>query len=206
MSRFEDQSAVIINRATLAEAKSSSFNFNTNVVGFNNITFKDGLGQGFTVKNSNLNVLPSMASGVFKPKGAKRNMTFGYALYHANTDNLNFSDRTERKLNLVNEVESPGMKITSRNTPLTIGWMNSRPSSAWAGRFLNISTSVYHNRFYIDRWSPANPLPPTLFLILIPEPPLISLEQTWITTPNTMHYPRIPNLALPIKQPIGILA
>ena len=108
MSRFEDQSAVIINPATLAEAKSSSFNFNTNMVGFNNITFKDGLGKGFTVKNSNLNVLPSMASGVFKPKNAKKNMTFGYALYHANTDKLSFSDRTESKLNLVNNVESPG--------------------------------------------------------------------------------------------------
>jgi hypothetical protein len=108
ISRFEDQSAVIMNPATLAEAKSSSFNFNTNMVGLNNITFKDGLGQGFTVKNSNLNVLPSMASGVFKPKNVKKNMTFGYALYHANTDNLNFSDRTERKLNLVNDIESPG--------------------------------------------------------------------------------------------------
>ena len=35
-------------------------------------------------------------------------MTFGYALYHANTDKLSFSDRTESKLNLVNNVESPG--------------------------------------------------------------------------------------------------
>jgi hypothetical protein len=39
ISRFEDQSAVIMNPATLAEAKSSSFNFNTNMVGLNNITF-----------------------------------------------------------------------------------------------------------------------------------------------------------------------
>lgn len=108
ISRFEDQSAVIINPATLAEVKTSSFNFNTNMVGFNSIKFKDGLGQGFTVSSSNLNVLPSMASGVFKPKNAKKNMTLGYALYHANTDNLNFSDRSERRLNLINDTESPG--------------------------------------------------------------------------------------------------
>jgi hypothetical protein len=108
ISRFEDQSAVIINPATLAEAKSSSFNFNTNMVGFNSIKFKDGLGQGFTVSNSNLNVLPSMASGVFKPSNVSKNFVIGYALYHANTDNLNFTDRSERKLNLINETESPG--------------------------------------------------------------------------------------------------
>jgi hypothetical protein len=108
ISRFEDQSAVIMNPATLTEAQTSSFNFNTNMVGFNNIKFKDGLGQGFTITNSNLNVLPSMASGVFKPKSSRKGLTLGYALYHANTDNLKFSDRTENKLNLINDVESPG--------------------------------------------------------------------------------------------------
>lgn len=106
ISRFEDQSAVIQNPATLAEALSSSFNFNTNMVGFNSIKFKDGLGKGFNITNSNLNVLPSMASGVFKPKDKK--MTLGYALYHANTDKLNFSDRSESRRNLINEIESPG--------------------------------------------------------------------------------------------------
>lgn len=108
ISRFEDQSAVIMNPATLTEAKTSSFNFNTNMVGFNTIKFKDGLGQGFTISNSNLNVLPSMASGVFKPKNSRKGLTVGYALYHANTDNLKFADRTENTLNLINDTESPG--------------------------------------------------------------------------------------------------
>jgi len=107
LSRFEDQSAVIMNPATLSEATQSSFNFNTNVVGYNNISFANGLGEGFTVKSNNLNVLPSMASGVFKPKSQKK-WIMGYALYHANSDVLDFSDRTERRIDLINEAEGPG--------------------------------------------------------------------------------------------------
>lgn len=68
LSRFEDQSAVIVNPATLSEATQSSFNFSTNAVGFNSINFKNGLGEGFTIKNSSLTILPSLAAGVIKPK------------------------------------------------------------------------------------------------------------------------------------------
>ena len=110
VSKFEDQSAVIINPATLSQAKSSSFNFNSNVVAFNNIKFKNGLGQDFNITSSNFNVLPSMASGIYKPKNAEKNLVIGYALYHANTDNLDISDRTESRLNLINETESPGVE------------------------------------------------------------------------------------------------
>jgi hypothetical protein len=108
LSRFEDQSAVIMNPATLAEALQSSFNFNTNVVSFNKIKFEDGLGQGFSVTNDNLNVLPSMASGVMKPKDPSKKWTLGYALYHSNTDKLDFSDRSERREDLLSEAEGPG--------------------------------------------------------------------------------------------------
>ncbi|MBK9105358.1 MAG: hypothetical protein IPL92_12520 [Saprospiraceae bacterium] len=108
LSRFEDQSAVIINPATLSEATQSSFNFSTNAVGFNTINFKNGLGEGFTIKNSSLTILPSLAAGVIKPKKSEKDMVIGYALYTSNTDLLNFSDRVESKIDLINETESPG--------------------------------------------------------------------------------------------------
>lgn len=108
LSGFEDQSAVIINPATLSAATQSSFNFSTNAVGFNNIKFENGLGEGFTVKNSNLTILPSLAAGVIKPRKSKKNMVIGYALYTSNTDLLNFSDRVESRVDLINETESPG--------------------------------------------------------------------------------------------------
>ncbi len=108
LSRFEDQSAGIINPATLSAATQSSFNFSTNAVGYNNIKFENGLGQGFTVKNSSLTILPSLAAGVIKPKKSKKDMVIGYALYTSNTDLLNFSDRVESRLNLINDTESPG--------------------------------------------------------------------------------------------------
>jgi len=109
LSRFEDQSAVIINPATLAEAKQSSFNFNSNAVGFNIINFKNGLGEGFNITTNNINVLPAMASGVIKPKPIhEKKWVLGYALYSRNADKLNFSDRAEAKLDIINESESPG--------------------------------------------------------------------------------------------------
>jgi hypothetical protein len=108
LSRFEDQSAVIMNPATLSQAASSSFNFNTNAFGFNYINFENGLGQGFDLTNGNISVLPSMASGVLKPKKNERDWVLGYALYHSATDALNFTDRTEQKIDLLPESESPG--------------------------------------------------------------------------------------------------
>ena len=44
LSRFEDQSAVIVNPATLSYASGSSFSFNTTAMGISNINFKNGLG------------------------------------------------------------------------------------------------------------------------------------------------------------------
>jgi hypothetical protein len=108
LSRFEDQSAVIVNPATLSEATQSSFNFSTNAIGFNNIKFENGLGEGFTVKNSSLTLLPSLAAGVIKPKKSNKDLVIGYALYTSNTDLLNFSDRVESREDLINEMESPG--------------------------------------------------------------------------------------------------
>ena len=108
LSQFEDQSAVIVNPATLSEATQSSFNFSTNAVGFNNIKFENGLGQGFTVKNSNLTILPSLAAGVIKLRKSEKDLVIGYALHTNNTDLLNFSDRVETKIDLINETESPG--------------------------------------------------------------------------------------------------
>lgn len=110
LCRFEDQSAVIMNPATLSAAESSSFNFNTNAVGLHSVKFKNGLGQGFTITNSNLGILPSMASGVIKPRRADSHLVIGYAIYSSNSDRLNFSDRTEARYDLIPEEESPGLE------------------------------------------------------------------------------------------------
>ena len=93
LSQFEDQSAVIVNPATLSEATQSSFNFSTNAVGFNNIKFENGLGEGFTIKNSSLTILPSLAAGVIKPKKSEKNLVIGYALHTNNTDCLLYTSR-----------------------------------------------------------------------------------------------------------------
>lgn len=110
VSRFEDQSAVIMNPATLTGAETSSFNFNTNVIAMNNITFEDGFGKGFTVKTSQFNVLPSMASGVFKPRQENKKWTMGYALYHSMADQIDFSDRVQDRRDLIPEAEGPGLE------------------------------------------------------------------------------------------------
>ncbi|HLO80668.1 MAG TPA: hypothetical protein VK166_06905 [Chitinophagaceae bacterium] len=159
LSRFEDQSAVIMNPATLADALQSSFNFNTNVVSFNKIKFEDGLGKGFTVKNDNLNVLPSMASGVWKPKNEQKKWTLGYALYHANTDVLDFSDRSERREDLLVETEGPGdeyylaqynleNKMDEFTTVIGLGW---KLSENWS--FGASQSFTYRNQDYREAFS-----------------------------------------------------
>jgi hypothetical protein len=159
LSRFEDQSAVIMNPATLSEALQSSFNFNTNVVSFNTIRFEDGLGQGFTVKSDNLNVLPSMASGVWKPKNAQKKWTLGYALYHSNTDVLDFSDRSERREDLLKEAEGPGdenylaqynleNKMDEFTTVIGLGW---KLSDNWS--FGASQSFTYRNQDYREAFS-----------------------------------------------------
>jgi hypothetical protein len=164
LSRFEDQSAVIMNPATLSAAANSSFNFNTNAVGFNNIKFKNGLGQGFDLSSSNLSILPSMASGVLKPWKEQKDWTLGYALYHSNTDNLNFTDRTETKKDIISEVESPGeenylsqyhlnTKMDEVSVVAGLGWKISPKLS-----FGFSQTFTYRSQEYIENFS-ANAIP-----------------------------------------------
>ncbi len=165
ISRFEDQSAVIMNPATLSEATTSSFNFNTNAVGFNNIKFKNGLGQGFDLTSSNLAVLPSMASGVLKPlKKKQKDWVLGYGLYHSNSDNLNFTDRTEVKKDIIDEFESPGAenylsqyhlntKMDEMSIVAGLGWkINPKMSFGFS------QTVLYRSQEYIDNFT-ANVIP-----------------------------------------------
>jgi hypothetical protein len=164
LSQFEDQSAVILNPATLSSATGSSFNFNTNAVGLNYIRFENGLGQGFTLANSNLNILPSMASGVLKPKKNEKDWVLGYALYHSTMDNLNFTDRTEQKLDLINEAESPGAENYISQYQLTtdldevsvvagLGWNISKSMALGLSQ-----TFVYRSFQMIDKFT-ANAIP-----------------------------------------------
>jgi hypothetical protein len=108
LSRFEDQAAAIINPATLSFANTSSFSFNTTSVGYSNINFENGLGQGFNLKYGTLNVLPTMAAGVLKPKKNDKDFVVGYALYHPISDRLRFTDRRISEINVINDAESPG--------------------------------------------------------------------------------------------------
>jgi hypothetical protein len=158
VSRFEDQTAVILNPATLSYADQSSFNFNTNVVGFNSIRFEDGLGQGYTLKSSGINVLPSMASGVFKPSKKQKDWVLGYALYHSNTDNLEFSDRVETRLNILNEQESPGTenylaqynlsnRLDEFSTVVGLGWRISDKMSLGFSQTFTYRTQEYREDF-----------------------------------------------------------
>jgi hypothetical protein len=159
ISRFEDQSAVIMNPATLSAATTSSFNFNTNAIGFNNISFKNGLGQGYNITNSNFNILPSMASGVLKPKKKERDWVLGYALFHSTHDKLNFNDRAETRLNIINETESPGdenylaqyqlqTELDETSVVAGVGWDISKDLSLGFSQ-----TFVYRSQEYRDNFS-----------------------------------------------------
>lgn len=111
LSRFEDQSAVIINPATLSFATGSSFAFNTTAIGTSSIKFENGLGKGYDIRYGNLNILPNTASGVLKPKKNDRDWVLGYGVYHRLNDKLRFTDRTETSLDVLNNMESPGDEI-----------------------------------------------------------------------------------------------
>jgi hypothetical protein len=110
LSRFEDQSAVIINPATLSFAVNSSFSFNTTAVGMSRVNFENGLGQGYDIKFMNLNVLPTTAAGVLKPKKNEKDWVLGYALFHPINDRLRFSDRNKYDVDMINNIESPGLE------------------------------------------------------------------------------------------------
>jgi hypothetical protein len=110
ISRFEDQSAVIVNPATLSYATGSSFSFNTTAVGISNITFENGLGQGFDIKYGNLNILPNMAAGVLKPKKNEKDFVLGYGIYHRLSDKLRFTDRQQATIDVLDNSISPGLE------------------------------------------------------------------------------------------------
>ena len=108
LSRFEDQSAVIFNPATLSAAEGSSFTFNTSAIGLSTIKFNNGLGQGFNINYGTFTLLPTVAAGVLKPKKKSRDWVLGYGIYNRVQDKLRFVNRDEAKLDVINNTESPG--------------------------------------------------------------------------------------------------
>ncbi len=156
ISRFEDQTAVFMNPATLSDASGSSFNINAITTGLSNIKFKNGLGQGFSLKTGGFALLPNMAAGVIKPKKDARDWVLGYAVYHRFNDHILLTDRRETETDILNNTESPGNEYYSGeyhldkdldevNTVLGLGWsLNDKIS-------LGISqTFGYHSESYRD--------------------------------------------------------
>lgn len=158
ISRFEDQSAVIINPATLSFANNSSFTFNTTAVGTSTIKFKNGLGQGFDIRYGNLTVLPNMAAGVIKPKAKERDWVMGYGIYHRMNDKLRFADRTSYSANVINDVESPGDEsylaqynlshdLDEVTAVLGVGWNLSEHFAFGISQYFTYRSEEYDTRF-----------------------------------------------------------
>lgn len=168
LSRFEDQAAVILNPATLAFADNSSFAFNTTAVGFSNINFRNGLGQGFDIKYGNINVLPTMAAGVLKPKKDERDFVIGYAIYHPINDKLRFTDRRKQTVNAINDLESPGNEnylaqfnlaheVDEVSMVLGLGWNMSDNFSIGVSQTFTYRSEEYQNGFTASA-VPTSPL------------------------------------------------
>ena len=108
VSRWQDQTAVFMNPATLINADYKGITFNTAAIGLNNISFTNGVGKGYDLKSSNFRFLPALVGGDFRAKGSNDRLHFGYAIYHRNRDDLRFTARAEYEANVINETESPG--------------------------------------------------------------------------------------------------
>lgn len=109
VSRWQDQTAVFMNPATLVQADFKGITFNTAAVGLSNISFTNGVGKGYNLKSSTFRFLPALIGGDFKSKKNER-IRFGYAIYHRNRDDLRFATRAEYKANIINDTESPGQE------------------------------------------------------------------------------------------------
>jgi hypothetical protein len=158
ISRFEDQTAVIVNPATLSFANNSSFAFNTTAVGTSTIKFNNGLGQGYDIKYGNMTVLPNMAAGVLKPKAKQRDWVMGYGIYHRMSDKLRFADRAKYDADLINNVESPGLEnyvaqynlghdVSEVTGVLGLGWNLSERFAFGISQYFTIRDEEYSNTF-----------------------------------------------------------
>jgi hypothetical protein len=166
IARFEDQTAVFMNPATLSDATGSSFNFNAITGGLSNVKFKNGLGEGLNLKSAGFSVLPNMASGVIKPKKNEKDWVLGYALFHRFSDRILLTDRRETETNVINDTESPGNEYYSGqyhldkdldevNLVLGVGWsLSSKVNIGFSQTF------GYHSESYRDYFNGiATPLP-----------------------------------------------
>lgn len=108
ISKWQDNTAVFQNPATLSQSTGNSVSFNTAALSLNNIKFLNDLGDKFTLKSSSTRFLPSLVGGDFRLNKGKSDWVLGYAIYHRNRDNLRFTNRIENNQNIINDIESPG--------------------------------------------------------------------------------------------------
>jgi hypothetical protein len=158
ISRFEDQSAVIINPATLSFANNSSFTFNTSAIGTSSIRFDNGLGQGYNIRYGNMTVLPNMAAGVLKPKRKERDWVLGYGIFHRLNDHLRFADRAKYDVDVINNQESPGAEnylaqynlshdVEEITAVLGIGWNLSEHLAFGVSQYFTYRSEEFDQRF-----------------------------------------------------------
>jgi hypothetical protein len=102
-----DSGVLYFNPALLAYNTKNSATISGSVYQFNSLKVKNGVGDGLSLKSSNVSVIPVMASAILSIKGKKR-FTVGYALIHNPVIAYQSTQQLDKRLNVLSDTYSPG--------------------------------------------------------------------------------------------------
>ncbi|MDX2135901.1 MAG: hypothetical protein SFV52_14020 [Saprospiraceae bacterium] len=161
VSKWVDQTAVVINAATMMNAQEAGITFNTTTGSLDNIVFRNGLGDDLDIKTSNAQLHPGLIAADLPILKDEANNRMGISIFRRIDDRTRFTSREEYMQNIIDDAEAPGMEtfigqyvldIELTETTAALGWAT-RLSPTWSAGLATMAHFRSHR--YRENFSAA---------------------------------------------------
>lgn len=115
VSRWVDQTAVVLNAATMMNAKEAGITFNSTTGSLDFIQFENGLGSKTDIKTDDAQLYPGLVAAELPFFENPQKNRLGVAIFARIADRTRFTSRYESELNILNDSDARVMKHTSGN-------------------------------------------------------------------------------------------
>lgn len=134
ISRWVDQTAVVLNSATMMNAQEAGITFNSTAGSLDNIKFINGLGENVDIKTSDVQLYPGLVAADLPFLKDQRKNRLGIAIFARLADRTRYTGRVDKQLNIIDDADSPGSETFIGQYILDIELKETSGALAWSTR------------------------------------------------------------------------
>ncbi len=134
VSKWLDQTAVVVNAATMMSAQEQGFTFNSTAGSYDKIYISDAFGEGLDLSSDDFYLYPGLVAADLPVLKNQQKNRLGIAIFSRLADRTRFAGNTTGVQNIVNDAEAPGAETYLGQYVLDIELKETTGALAWSRR------------------------------------------------------------------------